>query len=162
MTWSEKRLLEIGPVLRYAREKTDDPVVDGLPNYHFLVRSQGTSRALLESGINPIAKVKASSGLRVPAILISSSPHKVGSRETPWQDTFAPDVGHIRYFGDNKSPDSDPGTKKGNRALIHQFELHHRVMRLPEPPPLRSSSSAGSARVTSNFRALASLITSSL
>jgi len=125
MTWSEKRLLEIGPVLRYAREKTDDPVVDGLPNYHFLVRSQGTSRALLESGINPIAKVKASSGLRVPAILISSSPHKVGSRETPWQDTFAPDVGHIRYFGDNKSPDSDPGTKKGNRALIHQFELHH-------------------------------------
>ena len=120
---------EIGAVYRYARKKTDVPVVHGLPNYHYIVRSRhrgvAAPRALLEKGISPIGDPSASSGSRVPAILIRSSPHKAGSRETPWQDTFAPDVGHIRYFGDNKDPDSDPSMAPGNKTLVSQFELHH-------------------------------------
>ena len=63
-------------------------------------------------------------GSQCPAILISSSPHKIGSAETPWQDFFDPDHGHIRYFGDNKNPGTDPASPNGNRALLEQFELH--------------------------------------
>ena len=161
---------EIGAVYRYAREKTDAPVVDGLPNYHFVVRSHrlpGTPRALLERGISPIADPLASSGPRVPAILISSSPHKAGSHETPWQYIFAPDVGHIRYFGDNKDPDSDPSKAQGNKALIKQFHLHRsgdEAVRVTAAPIVffRRVPVGKRIKVTSNFRALASLMASSL
>lgn len=79
--------------------------------------------ALLESGINPIGRPRG--GGQYPAILISSSPHRVGSEQTPWQDFFAPDVGHIRYFGDNKEVDVAPETTKGNSILLEQYRCHN-------------------------------------
>ena len=75
--------------------------IDGLKNFSHLTFTSGQKQAQLESGINPIAKFKGPEGERCPAILISSSPHKIGSSETPWQDFFDPDNGHIHYFGDN-------------------------------------------------------------
>ena len=38
---------------------------------------------------------------------------------------FRPDQGHIRYFGDNKTPGKDPSTSPGNKLLIEQFNLHN-------------------------------------
>jgi hypothetical protein len=88
------------------------------------VFTPGLRLPLVDAGINPIAAVRAPEGLRHPAIIISSSPHKIGSHETPWQDTFDVDNGFVRYFGDNKSPDRDPASARGNALLLRQFDLH--------------------------------------
>lgn len=117
--------MQIGQVFRYSRPYAPNPEkIDGLPNYFYYTYSPGHNLPLLDAGINPIQKVSLKSYSRRPAILISSSPHKIGSEETPWQDFFDPDHGHIRYFGDNKSPGTDPASPNGNRALLEQFELH--------------------------------------
>jgi len=83
----------------------------------------GQNKALLESGINPIRATKTNTGLRTPAILISSSTHKLGSKDTPWQDQFDVDNGFIKYYGDNKSI-GDPSKAPGNANILHQFLLH--------------------------------------
>ncbi len=117
--------LKIGEIFRYARPYDPGPLeLNGLPNYFNRTHTQGQRLALLESGINPIQKITHNAAPRCPAILISSSPHKIGSIETPWQDFFDPDNGHIRYNGDNKSPGVDPSTPDGNRALLEQFDMH--------------------------------------
>jgi hypothetical protein len=127
-----KRYIAMGSVLRYARPySADSASIDGLPNFFYYTHSPGMSLATLERGINPIASPKGQS--RVPAILVSSSPHKVGSIETPWQDTFSPDVGHIRYYGDNKAPGFNPTMARGNASLIDEFALHH-----SEDPAMRA------------------------
>ena len=117
--------MRIGQTFRYSRPY--DPtheILDHLPNYFFHTYTAGNKLPLLDSGINPIQKINAEDGVRLPAILISSSPHKIGSIETPWQDFFDPDNGHIRYFGDNKKLGVDPSKASGNKALLEQFELH--------------------------------------
>jgi hypothetical protein len=117
--------MRIGQIFRYARPYNPNlEAVDGLPNYFYHTYTEGQRLPLLDSGINPIQKLKAADGVRCPAILISSSPHKIGSVETPWQDFFDPDNGRIRYFGDNKRPGLDPTLPDGNKALLEQFETH--------------------------------------
>ncbi len=99
---------------------------DGYLNFHFLTKSIDANNLQLEKGINPCAKIKTSLGQLVrPAILISSSPNKKGSIETPWEDFYDADNGHIRYFGDNKEPGKDPATAPGNKALLEAFRLAH-------------------------------------
>ena len=58
--------------------------------------------------------------------------------ETPWHDNFDTDNGHIRYFGDNKSPGSDPSQSRGNRELLKVFQLahHHDRTQREQTPPL--------------------------
>lgn len=80
--------------------------------------------AQLEKGINPIGYKGEKNEHRVPAILTRSSPHKVGSDTTPWDDIYDFENGHIRYYGDNKDPDQKPEDAPGNKALLNQFELH--------------------------------------
>lgn len=117
--------MRIGDVLRYGRPyDSSNALRDSLTNYFYATHSAGHKLALLESGINPIAKVNVSGLLRCPAILISSSPHKIGSEESPWQDFFDPDNGHIRYYGDNKEPGLDPALSPGNKALLAAHWLH--------------------------------------
>jgi len=118
--------MKIGQIFRYARPYNKDPaVIDNLPNYFNLVYTESCKLPILDSGINPIQKINTAEGPRCPAILISSSPHKIGSSETPWQDFFDPDNGHIHYFGDHKAPGKDPTLSPGNKALLEQFELHN-------------------------------------
>jgi hypothetical protein len=82
-------------------------------------------RALLEAGINGMAKVPSSDGMRRPAILIRSSPWKAGTEQTPWHDVFDMDNGHVRYFGDHKAGlNIPPGTTTGNAALLDAFTDH--------------------------------------
>jgi hypothetical protein len=76
----------------------------------------GGKLVTLDSGINRIRPVTGPDGERVPAVLIASSPHTIGSRETPWQDHFEVDGGYIRFYGDNRSPKTEPLQKRGNGA----------------------------------------------
>ncbi|PQZ74989.1 restriction endonuclease [Brevundimonas sp. MYb46] len=101
--------------------------MDGFVNYLHATHLEGSPRALLERGINPIASLKTVAGLRRPAILISSSPHRVGSVQTPWHDVFDADNGHIRYFGDAKTPGQDPATAPGNKALLEAYAVHSAI-----------------------------------
>ncbi len=133
--------LIIGELLRYPRTKSADlETIDGLKNFHFLAKHPGAGAFQLERGINTPAEVRPPSGVpRRPAILISSSPHKKGSAETPWQDYFDSDNGHIRYFGDNKDPGSDPSRSPGNKALLevfHKSHSHDLEVRRAAPPIL--------------------------
>ena len=117
--------LSIGDVFRYARPYRKTPnIIDDLPNHFAITNTAGQNLVLLDSGINPIAEVSVSGGVRRPAILIRSAPHKIGSHDTPWQDTFDLDNGHIRYYGDNKKPGKDPAKSSGNKALLAEFEKH--------------------------------------
>ena len=117
--------MRIGEVFRYSRPYSPAPAqIDGLTNYFYATFSPGQNLPLLDRGINPIREVMGPEGPRRPAILISSSPHKIGSYETPWQDFFDADNGHIRYYGDNKQPGRDPTLSLGNKVLIEAFRLH--------------------------------------
>jgi Restriction endonuclease AspBHI N-terminal/Restriction endonuclease len=120
-----KGRIPMGAVLRDPRPKSTAPAVDGVhANIYAATAYPGGKLLPFDSGINWIAPVKAVDGSRLPAIVIASSPHKVGRAETPWQDTFEPDRGYVRYFGDNKTPGADPALAKGNRKLLEQFALH--------------------------------------
>jgi hypothetical protein len=97
--------LRIRDILRYARPYSDKhKEIDGFKNHFSVTSVPGSNLVLLEKGINPLASIIATDGRRTPAILIRSSPHKIGTESTPWQDLFDVDNGYIRYFGDNKAP----------------------------------------------------------
>ena len=116
--------IQIGQILRYGRERDPD---EPLANFWHATRCPGAACAQLEKGINPIAPVLTASGRRRPAVLISSSPHRVGSTGTPWHDIFDPDNGHIRYFGDAKTPGADPAAAPGNKLLLEVHRVHTAV-----------------------------------
>jgi hypothetical protein len=117
--------IPMGAILRDPRPKSTHPAVHGdYANIYATTDYPGGKLLPFESGINRMAPIRATDGSRVPAILIASSPHKVGRIETPWQDTFEPDRGYVRYFGDNKTPGVDPATARGNRILLEQLEIH--------------------------------------
>ncbi|MFF0642092.1 restriction endonuclease [Streptomyces tendae] len=120
------RKLRVGQVYRYATGKDPRPAeLEGYPNFHYVTHSPQLKRALLEAGINGMAKVVSPGGSRRPAILIRSSPWKAGTDQTPWHDVFDTDNGHVRYFGDHKaSTTAPPGTTKGNATLLETFDLH--------------------------------------
>ncbi len=116
--------MKIGKIYRYSRPYNPVPkVIDNFENYFSVTNTNSRKLALLDSGINPIATVKNKNFLRTPAVLISSSPHKIGSEDTPWQDVFEPDFGRIKYYGDNKSTDL-PEYSTGNKTLLNQFKFH--------------------------------------
>lgn len=118
--------LHVGHVLRYSSAKDPtEPVLNGYPNFHYVTDAPGHKRALLESGINGMAKVPVGGRQRRPAILIRSSPWKAGSEQTPWHDVFDMDNGHVRYFGDHKAGVTKlPGATTGNAALLDAFTEH--------------------------------------
>lgn len=118
--------MKIGQIYAYRRPYSPSfPIIDDLDNYFFITFQEGNKLPLLESGINKLADIKASDYQRIPAILISSSPHKTGSFETPWHDYFDPDNGHIRYYGDNKTPGKLPELAPGNKRLLEAYDAQN-------------------------------------
>lgn len=118
-------ILQTGQVYRYPRPAAPNiPLIDDLPNFYSITALPGYPLVQLERGINTPARVAAPDGLRRPVVLIGSSPHKVGSEMTPWQDYFDTAVGHIRYYGDNKSPGVEPTATPGNKALLRLLRAH--------------------------------------
>jgi len=119
------RFLKMGEVYRYGRNVYDkSPFIDGLKNFFYLTSKVNCKAVKLDSGINPIGGINAPEGRRFPAICIRSSPHRAGSKETPWEDFFDEDSGFIRYFGDNKPGRGSPEEADGNKALLEQHSLH--------------------------------------
>jgi hypothetical protein len=120
--------MRIGQVYRYSRPYCEEPmVIDELENFFYATSTKNSKKVLLESGVNTPAKVSGPDGIRSPVILLRSSPHKIGSDDTPWQDHFEPDNGHIRYYGDSKNNlavVTRPETQRGNKALLEQFDLY--------------------------------------
>lgn len=129
--------LLIKEIFRTARPySTEIPEIDGYRNHFYVTKYGDENMVLLESGINEIAVVKTKNEMRRPAILIRSSPHKIGSETTPWQDIFDIDNGHIRYYGDNKIPGKDPAEAKGNRLLLNAFETYNNIEKRKDSIPL--------------------------
>ena len=117
----------IGEIYRYSNQNNsvDRPpeFVDGLPNFFFeTYAGPNYSRVFFQKGIHNLAAVKLSDGTkRIPAIIISSSPHKVGTDITPWEDEFDPDHGRIKYYGDNKTSSRRAADSPGNALLLQAF-----------------------------------------
>lgn len=129
--------LRIKQVFRYGRPYSNEKaIIDGYPNHFHVTNFPDNKLVVLESGINPIAEIKGKEGNRKPAILIRSSPHKIGSEATPWQDVFDVDNGHIRYYGDNKTPGTDPAMAAGNKILLEAFQTYNDVERRHLSVPL--------------------------
>jgi hypothetical protein len=117
--------MQVGEVLRDARPKSRLPLQIGGHRNLYAITGSGTDRLIpFEGGINPVAIVNAREGPRRPVILVASSPHKVGRVETPWQDVFDVDNGHIHYYGDNRTIGRDPSTCRGNEALLAAYDAH--------------------------------------
>ena len=119
----------IGAVYRYSNRKQNEvpeAVVDGLPNFFYeTYSSRETSKVFFQKGIHNIATVRLQDGsTRIPAIIISSSPHKARTDMTPWEDEFDPDFGRIKYYGDNKHSDTSASEAPGNKLLLEQFFYH--------------------------------------
>ena len=102
-------MLKIGTVYRMPKEhQPERAIVDGLPNYYFETNTpeygfdfqKGIHKAK-EVEINKIEK-------RCPLIIISSTPRKAGSEDTPWHDRYVPDHGYVKYYGDNKYGSGKP------------------------------------------------------
>ena len=69
--------LTIGQIFRTARPYSSAPkIVDNYTNHFYATYSSGQNLALLDSGINPMGKVKDKGGQRQPAILIRRTPIK--------------------------------------------------------------------------------------
>jgi Restriction endonuclease AspBHI N-terminal/Restriction endonuclease len=118
----------MGEVLRYPKPANPStPIVDGYRNFFWVTGRHGGPAVQLEAGINAPRNLITADGERLAVILISSSPHKVGGVQTPWQDIFAVDNGHIRYFGDNKTIGQDPLEVRGNALLRAAWEVHQGV-----------------------------------
>src|SRR4051794_15523519 len=83
--------IQMGEVLRFARPKSVEPEWDGAHrNLFAATRLPGSDATIpFDSGINPMRAVPGTEDdPRTPAIIVTSSPHKVGSEETPWHDVF--------------------------------------------------------------------------
>jgi hypothetical protein len=118
--------IRMGEVLRYPKPASSiSSEVDGRRNFYAVTEYSSGKRLMLEMGINQPKALSAPEGERVPIIAISESAHKVGRQETPWQDIFDVDNGHIRFFGDNKNPGDDPASRSGNRRLLAAWDAHH-------------------------------------
>lgn len=133
--------IAVGDILRYKKVICSENLYeDGCLNFHFLTKMPVVKGLQLEKGINASSAIQSADFGKVrPVILVASSPNKKGSAETPWEDFFDVDNGHIRYFGDNKLPGKDPAMAPGNKALLEAFCLAHShdpKQRLMTPPIL--------------------------
>lgn len=132
--------LQVGVTLRYPRDRRPDAeVIDDVSNFFFLTHTpDGLGQAQLEKGINRMRDVESPDGPRCPAVLISSSRHKMGSAVTPWHDSYDMEGGRVRYFGDAKFEHMpDPHGVEGNKVMMGLFEQHHspsREVRAHAPP----------------------------
>ena len=118
----------IGEIYRYSncKEEIPEPIKDGLPNFFYETYSENCdSTVRFQKGIHNIASVVIGNGEeRIPAIIISSSPHKARTDITPWEDDFDPDYGRIKYYGDNKSNEKMANEAPGNSLLLNMFMMY--------------------------------------
>lgn len=116
-----------GAIYRYSAARDAQlEFQDGLPNFHHATAPKaGLSMPQLEKGISQIAhsSKRDPKTLGYPAILISSSVHNSGSVANPWHDSYEPDLGYVRYFGDAKNQ-GNPNQSPGNKILLDEYQRH--------------------------------------
>ena len=137
--------MRTGERLRYGRPGTFPPhlaTVDGMSNWWAATRppdGSGLKVVKLDAGINAPAAIDGPEG-RVPFLAIRSSPHKVGTEVTPWEDVHRPDQGYVRYFGDSKhGGTAEADATLGNRRMVTAWRQHvdgDKASRLRAPPIL--------------------------
>ena len=122
----KSKLVRIGEVFRYSSQHSlSEPDHGNLRSWvSFAHDGISAKRLLLEMGISVPATIEVDDSPRLPVVLITSNPLKAGSKDTPWRDTFDPNHGHIRYFGDNKTAGVAPECVDGNRNLLKLFDEH--------------------------------------
>lgn len=122
-------MLEIGIVYRQRKDQRNykEPLVNGLPNYYYETHVEGFDNSFVfQRGIHSVRSITGPDGKsRCPLIIISSSPHKAGSDDTPWQDKYDPDRGYVRYYGDNKTNGKKPEEQTGNKSLLNLISLYN-------------------------------------
>jgi len=120
-------MFEIGEIYRYPNKKSamnpSSKTLDGVSNYFYETDVSASapnykSTFYFRRGIFNAKRITGPDGqTRIPVIIISSSPHKAGSEDTPWQDNYNPDNGYVSYYGDQKCD----GGGDGNRLLLAEM-----------------------------------------
>lgn len=137
------RSITVHEVLRYTKLNAVDRLVHPYRNYWTVQRNPadpGARSLQLEAGINAPGGVTTPDGDRLPVLLLRSSPSKVGTMVTPWEDQYRLDEGRITYHGDHKVTSRVAlGETRGNRRLLDVWAQHRStsvVMRASAPPIL--------------------------
>ncbi len=121
--------LKMGEIYRLpSPPQFDKAEIDNLPNFYAITgrRENGTG-FVFQRGIHVVSKVIGPDGIeRIPVIIISSTPRKAGSEDTPWHDVYDSEHGYIRYFGDNNNKYSDrkPHEYQGNSTLLENMQFY--------------------------------------
>ncbi len=118
-------MLTIGRIYRMpSPQQKDKPVVDGLENFYYESDTSNVGFAF-QKGIHNVQIITCASGVsRCPLIIISSTPRKAGSEDTPWRDRYDPDHGYVQYYGDNKSIERQPEDAPGNKCLLELLKYY--------------------------------------
>lgn len=121
-------MFKIGTVYRMPRpHQENSPIVDGLENFYYLANTPNAGFDF-QRGIHTVQQITSPSGIsRRPLIIISSTPRKAGSEDTPWHDIYDPDHGFVKYYGDNKYNERDqcrPEDAQGNRVLLDLLKYY--------------------------------------
>ena len=140
---SEKRFLELGQRYRFGNQKNTPSnlgEVDGFPNWFYVTKSEDIQGPEIrwQDGIWNPSTVLRGGEPQIPFVICSSSRHKSGSLETPWEDIVKPDDGYAIYYGDNKNPEvKNPESVRGNKIMLEAFRLQHsesKEVRATAPP----------------------------
>lgn len=119
--------LRIGDIFRLSNDYSTDTqeFIDNTKNFIYYTKSKNLDSTFrFERGIHKAKNIKAVDGDRDPIIIISSSPHKAGTENTPWKDRYDPDNGIVKYYGDCKSNNINPSTASGNKILMDEWKKH--------------------------------------
>lgn len=119
--------LRIGDIFRLSNDYSLDNVefIDNEKNFIYYTKIDNKNTTFrFEKGIHNSKFIKTSEGKRCPVIIISSSPHKAGSENTPWKDRYDSDNGNVIYYGDCKSNKHSPFETSGNKLLMDEWKLH--------------------------------------
>ncbi len=118
-------MLTIGTIYRMpSPQQKEKAKVDGLDNFYYESDTPNVGFAF-QKGIHNVQLITAPSGeKRCPLIIISSTPRKAGSEDTPWHDRYDPDHGYVKYYGDNKDLSRRPEDAPGNRLLLDLLKYY--------------------------------------
>ena len=120
-------MLKIGTIYRMpSPQQKDKAQVDGLDNFYYESDTPNVGFAF-QRGIHNVQTITTTNGKnRCPLIIISSTPRKAGSEDTPWHDRYDPDHGYVKYYGDNKYYDKPrrPEEAPGNKLLLDLLKYY--------------------------------------
>lgn len=118
-------MLKIGNIYRMPNPQQKNRAhVDGLDNFYYESYTPNVGFSF-QKGIHNVQLIIGPNGeSRCPLIIISSTPRKAGSDDTPWHDRYDPDHGYVKYYGDNKPNRGRPEDAPGNKVLLNLLKYY--------------------------------------